>query len=51
MKNSTQKKTIYPVSDRLREYLDHYKREMRLPVKYENLLQSVDSYLWSMKKM
>jgi hypothetical protein len=45
MKNSTQrKKQFYPVSAGLREYLNHYKREMRLPVKYENLLQSVDSY-------
>ena len=45
MKNSTQrKKQFYPVSPGLREYLSHYKREMRLPVKYENLLQSVDSY-------
>ena len=45
MKNSTQrKKQFYPVSAGLREYLNHYKREMLLPVKYENLLQSVDSY-------
>ena len=45
MKNSTQrKKQFFPVSPGLREYLSHYKREMRLPVKYENLLQSVDSY-------
>ena len=35
---------IFPISGGLREYLGHYKREMELPVKYENLLQSVDSY-------
>ena len=42
--NSRQKKEFFPISGGLREYLGHYKREMELPVKYENLLQSVDSY-------
>lgn len=39
-----QKKTIYPVRDPLREYLNHYKRELALPIAYENLLQTVDAY-------
>ncbi len=39
-----QKKTIYPVKGPLREYLNHYKRKLALPVGYENLLQTVDSY-------
>jgi hypothetical protein len=39
-----QKKTIYPVNGPLREYLNHYKRELSLPVGYDNLLQSVDAY-------
>ena len=39
-----QKKTFYPISDEFREYLTHYKRSAELPVHYENLLQSVDSY-------
>jgi hypothetical protein len=39
-----QKKLFYPVSDSFREYLAHYKRSAKLPVHYENLLQSVDSY-------
>ena len=38
------KKTIYPVGEPLREYLSQYKRELALPVGYENLLQTVDSY-------
>jgi len=42
--NIQQKKIIYPVSGLLREYLGHYKREMALPVGYDNLLQTVDSY-------
>ena len=42
--NLQQKKQFFPISGRLREYLTHYKREMSLPVEYENLLQSVDSY-------
>ena len=42
--NQQQKKEFFPISGGLREYLGHYKREMELPVKYENLLQSVDSY-------
>ena len=32
------------MSDSFREYLVHYKRSANLPVHYENLLQSVDSY-------
>ena len=39
-----QKKQFYPISNSLREYLRYYKRELSLPVEYENLLQSVDSY-------
>jgi hypothetical protein len=39
-----QKKTIYPVRDPLREYLNHYKRELALPIAYENLLQTVDAF-------
>ena len=39
-----QKKIFYPVSDSFREYLVNYKRSAKLPVHYENLLQSVDSY-------
>ena len=39
-----QKKLFYPVSDSFREYLTEYKRAAQLPVHYENLLQSVDSY-------
>ena len=42
--NIQQKKIIYPVSGLLREYLGHYKRELTLPVGYDNLLQTVDSY-------
>ncbi len=42
--NIQQKKLFYPVSDSFREYLVHYKRSANLPVHYENLLQSVDSY-------
>ena len=42
--NIQQKKTIYPVNGSLREYLNHFKRELTLPVGYENLLQSVDAY-------
>ena len=38
------KKTIYPVNGSLREYLNHFKRELSLPVGYENLLQNVDAY-------
>ena len=44
VKNLQQKKKFYPVSGRLRNYLSQYKREISLPVQYENLLQSVDSY-------
>ena len=44
VKNIQQKKQFYPVSGRLRNYLSQYKREISLPVQYENLLQSVDSY-------
>ena len=43
-KNLQQKKQFYSVSGRLRNYLTQYKRELSLPVQYENLLQSVDSY-------
>lgn len=43
-KNLQRKKIFYPVSGRLRNYLSQYKRELSLPVQYENLLQSVDSY-------
>ena len=39
-----QKKTIYPVRDPLREYLNHYKRELAMPVGYENLRQNVDAF-------
>jgi hypothetical protein len=39
-----QKKKFYPLSGMLREYLKHYKRQLDLPVHYENLLQSVDVY-------
>ena len=39
-----QKKIFYPISNEFREYLDNYKRTAELPVHYENLLQSVDSY-------
>ena len=39
-----QKKTIYPVRGPLREYLNHYKRELALPVGYENLRQNVDAF-------
>ncbi len=42
--NLQQKKQFYPISGPLREYLGYYKRELSLPVEYENLLQSVDSY-------
>ena len=42
--NVQQKKEIYSVSGPLREYLSHYKRELSLPVGYDNLLQTVDSY-------
>ena len=42
--NQQQKKEFFQLAVGLREYLGHYKREMELPVKYENLLQSVDSY-------
>ena len=42
--NVQQKKEIYSVSGPLREYLNHYKRELSLPVGYDNLLQTVDSY-------
>ena len=42
--NLQQKKQFFPISSGLREYLGFYKREIQLPVKYENLLQSVDSY-------
>ena len=44
VKNIQQKKQFYPISGRLRNYLSQYKREISLPVQYENLLQSVDSY-------
>ena len=44
IKNIQQKKQFYPISGRLRNYLSQYKREISLPVQYENLLQSVDSY-------
>ena len=46
-----QKKLFYPVSDSFREYLTEYKRAAQLPVHYENLLQSVDSYPQLMQKM
>jgi len=39
-----QKKTIYPVGDPLREYLNRYKRELALPIGYENLRQNVDAF-------
>ena len=39
-----QKKTFYPISNQFREYLTYYNRSAELPVHYENLLQSVDSY-------
>jgi len=38
------KKKFYPLSDPLRDYLKHYKRQHDLPVHYENLLQSEDCY-------
>ena len=44
VKNLQQKKKFYHVSGRLRNYLSQCKREISLPVQYENLLQSVDSY-------
>ena len=59
-----QKKKFYPLSDPLRKYLVDYKRQLNLPVHYENLLQSEDCYpvmnakmripsgkLWSMTTM
>ena len=39
-----QKKKFYPLSSPLREYLDDYQRQVKLPVHYENLLQSDDCY-------
>ena len=39
-----QKKKFYPLSDPLRQYLVDYKRQLNLPVHYENLLQSEDCY-------
>ena len=39
-----QKKTIYPVRGPLREYLSRYKRELALPIGYENLRQNVDAF-------
>ena len=39
-----QKKTIFPVGGPLREYLSHYKRELAMPVGYENLRQNVDAF-------
>ncbi len=39
-----QKKRFYPLGDALRDYLAEYNRSTPLPVHYENLLQSVDSY-------
>ena len=39
-----QKKTIFSVGGPLREYLSHYKRELALPVGYQNLRQNVDAF-------
>ena len=39
-----QKKKFFPLNDPLRDYLKDYKRQLDLPVHYENLLQAEDSF-------
>ncbi|TXK46817.1 hypothetical protein FVR03_10345 [Pontibacter qinzhouensis] len=50
MNDISKKKLFYPIVDRLRKYLKAYDRELKLPIRYEDLLHFSESFPYYDKK-